>query len=300
MIQSHSRLPPSPIFRQYFRALLGQGSRRGARKRHYCHYYAFFTACCWRKSSSIGSVLYMINVCNSMWFFGASSANFAMCPENAVLLTYWLLWNGTDGAEAPFNVVVMTFRPKEVFWRGNRPPDAEGKLGQQAHLEKKLSKIRASLHMYARPLQSVKASSLWQNVAHIHIVGWHGSRCIIGLWYFQKSSMEYLCKLWQLSLTLKYAWKSTVALKESCNFHARKCRIITQPLACSLVVIILYSWWVGLSFCSSLIERYNSASLSRHAGVSSVEFQAASLAAKQHPHFQQVLWASGLSCCQAD
>ena len=34
----------------------------------------------------------------------------------------------------------MTFRPKEVFWRGNRPPDAEGKLGQQAHLEKKLSK----------------------------------------------------------------------------------------------------------------------------------------------------------------
>ena len=39
----------------------------------------------------------------------------------------------------------------------------------------------------------------------------------------------------------------------------------------------------------SLNERYYSASLCRQAGVSFVEFQAASPAAKQHPHFQQVL-----------
>ena len=49
----------------------------------------------------------------------------------------------------------------------------------------------------------------------------------------------------------------------------------------------------------SLKEHYYSASLCRRAHISFVEFQAASLAAKRHPYFQQVLWASGLSSCQA-
>ena len=49
---------------------------------------------------------------------------------------------------------------------------------------------------------------------------------------------------------------------------------------------------------ASLKERYYSPSLCRCAGVSFVAFQAASPTAKQDPHFQQVLWASGLSSCQ--
>ena len=40
---------------------------------------------------------------------------------------------------------------------------------------------------------------------------------------------------------------------------------------------------------SSLNQRYYSAYLCRQAGVSFVEFQETSPAAKQHPHFQQVL-----------
>ena len=40
---------------------------------------------------------------------------------------------------------------------------------------------------------------------------------------------------------------------------------------------------------ASLKQRYLSAYLCRQAGVSFVEFQATSPAAKQHPHFQQVL-----------
>ena len=43
-------------------------------------------------------------------------------------------------------------------------------------------------------------------------------------------------------------------------------------------------WWPP-----GLKERYYSTSLGRPAGVSFVEFQAASPAAKQHPHLQQVL-----------
>ena len=51
---------------------------------------------------------------------------------------------------------------------------------------------------------------------------------------------------------------------------------------------------IRLVCISGLKERYYSSSLCWQAGVSLVEFQLASPAAKQDPHFQQVLWATGL------
>ena len=99
-----------------------------------------------------------------------------------------------------------------------------------------------------------------------------------------------------------FTWSTLVTAQKnpSSSWYRSSLRLNDSALARSLVCLPSVRPSVRqAAFTSSLNQRYLSAYLCRQAGISFVEFKATSPAAKQHPHFQQVLWASGLSSCQA-